>query len=110
MESVYRVLSRRPGSGRLLDITYREYAGVFREACRNLGWAAAPRQDRRAGAGAGRAGGIRTQEQVMQRGRWQALKKAFAATRRRAASTRPGASSAATTRTTRRNACGRSKG
>ncbi|CAK0841912.1 unnamed protein product, partial [Prorocentrum cordatum] len=55
MDSVYRVLSRRRGSDRLLGWTYREHVSVFRRACARLGWAA---------------------EQAMKRGRWQALKSA----------------------------------
>eukprot|EP00959_Pyramimonas_sp_CCMP1952_P403581 8457036-Pyramimonas_sp.AAC.1 len=63
MDSVYRVLSRRRGSGRLLGWTYREYVSVFRRACARLGWAVVPRQGRRTGASADRAEGLRTQEQ-----------------------------------------------
>ncbi|CAK0895503.1 unnamed protein product, partial [Prorocentrum cordatum] len=74
MDSVCRVLSRRRGSDRLLGWTYREYVSVFRRACARLGWAVVPCQGRRAGASADRAEGLRTQEQVMKRGRWQALR------------------------------------
>ncbi|CAK0910262.1 unnamed protein product, partial [Prorocentrum cordatum] len=74
MDSVYRAVSRRRGSDRLLGWTYREYVSVFRRACARLGWAVVPCQGRRTGASADRAEGLRTQEQVVKRGRWQALK------------------------------------
>ena len=74
MKAVYQVLSKRPGYDRLLDWTYREYVSVFRRACANLGWSAVPYQGRHTGASADRAEGLRTQEQVMKRGRWQALR------------------------------------
>ena len=70
MGSVYGVLSQRPGSVRLLDWIYRGHVDVFRRAC-----AASPRQGRRAGP-APTAPRAFVPEQVMKRGRWQALNRA----------------------------------
>ena len=75
MEAIYQLLSKRPQpSERLLDWSYREYVSVFRRACAHLGWPVVPYQGRHTGASADRAENRRTQEQVMKRGRWQALR------------------------------------
>ncbi|CAK0819536.1 unnamed protein product, partial [Prorocentrum cordatum] len=75
MDAIDQVFSRRPqGSERLLDWSYREYVGVFRRAAANLNWTVVPDQGRRTGASADRAENLRTQEQAMKRGRWQALR------------------------------------
>ncbi|CAK0862525.1 unnamed protein product, partial [Prorocentrum cordatum] len=75
MDAIYQVLSRRPqGSERLLDWSFREYVSVFRRAAANLNWAVVPYRGRHTGASADRAENLRTQEQVMERGRWQTLR------------------------------------
>ena len=75
MHTIYQLLSHRPGSEYLLGWTYPEYVAVFRRACANLGWSVVPYQGRHTGASADLAEGLRTQKQVMRRGRWQNLRR-----------------------------------